>query len=242
MGLVTRLLIPGLRAKAPDSSSSRSGAGEEAEKKNQGKIGIYLGAVHTSFHREIAPYQKYCVRSRVLGWDRKWIVIGSWFVGEHEQKGKGKGEVLLASALSKYVVKRGRVTVRPEACLERAGWLPERPERDADPVGESAVLVPFAGGAGGEESTAQGTPVNSGGDALPSVGGERVVEVKERLERVLSRDRDTIERAMQAPIAEEEEGGWSWERIEQERLRGLKVAEGWLELDGGLRGEFEYEI
>jgi len=92
----------------------------------RGRMGVILGSVFCSFRREIKPYELYEVQSRVLSWDGKWLYIGSWFL--KEGKGTdGKREVL-ASALSKYVVKKGRFTVAPEKLLRASGYLPERPD------------------------------------------------------------------------------------------------------------------
>ncbi|KPI36396.1 uncharacterized protein AB675_2991 [Cyphellophora attinorum] len=211
MGLCTRILIPGLWSK--DRSLEQQGI--------KGKIGVYLGAVHCTFHREIKPYQSFEVRSRVLGWDRKWK----------------KEEVLLASALSKYVIKKGRFTVSPEHSLRVAGWLPPKPEQTVD---ESGVLVPQPPSV--TETGTEGTPLESS-QPVTSASASAVVaadEVKEKLEKVLSRGQepasDPIISAARTP-EEPSPGGWDWQRIEQERLRGLKLAEAWLALDGNLKDE-----
>lgn len=39
-----------------------------------------LGAVHCSFHREIPPYAPYEMWSRILSWDRKWLYIVTHYV------------------------------------------------------------------------------------------------------------------------------------------------------------------
>jgi acyl-CoA thioesterase FadM len=224
MGLCTRILIPGIWSK--DRSLEKQGI--------KGKIGVYLGAVHCTFHREIKPYQSFEVRSRVLGWDRKWLVIVSFFV--LPAKGK-KEEVLLASALSKYVIKKGRFTVSPDHCLRVAGWLPPKPEQTVD---ESGVLVPQPPSV--TETGAEGTPLESS-QPVTNASASTVVaveEVKEKLEKVLSRGQepasDPIISAARTP-EETSPKGWDWHRIEQERLRGLKLAEAWLALDANLKDE-----
>lgn len=73
-----------------------------------------------SFRREVKSYERYEIRSRVLRWDAKWLVIGSWFVrnAKDAKEREMEGEVVvLASALSKYVVKKGRFTVSSERRL-----------------------------------------------------------------------------------------------------------------------------
>ena len=107
-----------------------------------------------SFKREIGMYEGYEMWSRLLCWDRKWIYVvthfvkkgtvrpssyiltdGSWFGGKGHQNLKGPAKVgedvdekaVFASAISKYVVKLGRLTVHPEVLLQASDLLPERP-------------------------------------------------------------------------------------------------------------------
>jgi hypothetical protein len=135
-----------------------------------GKPNIALGAAHTSFRREIAPYARYEMWSRVLAWDRKWLYIVTHFVPAGTvkptewldprfglrgvRKGQGAGvksggetdweSKVLASSVSKYVFKLGRLTIRPDVVLGASGLLPERPggwaqEETAIGLGESAT-------------------------------------------------------------------------------------------------------
>jgi hypothetical protein len=119
-----------------------------------GAWNIPLGGVMCSFKREIGMYQSYEMWSRLLCWDRKWLYVithfvkkgtvrpssyvltdGSWFGGKGYQSLKGpskEGEdvdekAIYASAISKYVVKLGRLTVHPEVLLQASNMLPERP-------------------------------------------------------------------------------------------------------------------
>lgn len=50
--------------------------------------------------------------------------LGSWFV---QLATKNGGQVLLGSALTKYVMKNGRLTVEPKRCFTIAGWVPPKP-------------------------------------------------------------------------------------------------------------------
>ncbi len=45
-----------------------------------GKPGIHLGGVSCIFRREIKPYKKYDILTRVLSWDEKWIYVVSHIV------------------------------------------------------------------------------------------------------------------------------------------------------------------
>jgi hypothetical protein len=51
----------------------------EAEKQKQ-SIGTALGGVSCSFKRQIEPYQKFEIWTRVLSWDEKWLYLVSHFV------------------------------------------------------------------------------------------------------------------------------------------------------------------
>lgn len=101
--------------------------------------------MHTSFHREIKPYQRYEVRSRILAWDQKWIFVVSYFVKPGTvpsnvagkslleanlatvdadiKKENGAGAGIFATAVSRYVLKKGRVTVLPETLIAELGFL-----------------------------------------------------------------------------------------------------------------------
>jgi hypothetical protein len=92
------------------------------------------------FRREIKPFEKYEIVSRLLCWDAKWIWMVSHFVSlEKPKDGKRK---IFASTISKYVLKQGRITVSPEDVLRESGLLPERPagakELTPEPSGSSS--------------------------------------------------------------------------------------------------------
>ncbi|KAL1964505.1 hypothetical protein VTN77DRAFT_6931 [Rasamsonia byssochlamydoides] len=97
---------------------------------------VALGGASCIFRREIKPFQRYELWSRVLAWDEKWLYVASYFV----KKGKGKkaatsdkksadGSIpgpesdVLASCIARYVFKDGRVTVRPAVVLEEIGLI-----------------------------------------------------------------------------------------------------------------------
>lgn len=257
--LVTKLLLPAL------------GSGDQTLKKlgHTGRVSVILGAVHCSFHREIRPYERYECRSRVLAWDRKWLVIGTWLLrpGRKGKRGEVQGqEVVLASALSKYVVKKGRFTVKPEHCLRVAGWLPEKPkeveererreeeqEQRSKLEGSVVVVSPqgaeqqaeSSGGSSEAAPSSTATPAEpvaaAPEDAVGDVAGV-VQRVAEKVE-VVTADagiqddkKDPIAAAAKTP-----EGGdweWDWYRVDAERRRGLQLLEHWLALDQTLKDEF----
>lgn len=105
-------------------------------RKNNGRYPyVPLGSVSCLFKREIKPFQRYVIRSRILGWDSKWVFVISRFEfvppkGEpasarskseckafpsNEKRGK-----LAAIGLSKYVFKLGRKTIDPEEFLSHS--------------------------------------------------------------------------------------------------------------------------
>lgn len=176
----------------------------------RGMIAAIIGSVTTSFKKEIRIFQQYEVWSRILTWDRKWLYIVTHFVqkgsvsprgfamdklprGQNSENIAGSGNVseggrvnpgqpvVFATAVSKYVVKKGRFTVPPERLLRASGLL---------------------------------------GDGVSPDPG---MEVKD----------------MEGPECQKDHVNGSDVRdiIEKERLKGLKYAESWAELES-LHDEF----
>lgn len=217
---------------------------------HKGPANVILGSVHTSFHREIKPYQLYEVRSRILGWDQKWLVIISFFI---RPASKGKDEVVLASALSKYVVKKGRFTVAPERCLTTAGWLPPRPEncqsgagqnRESSEESESPLNdQPQSSQLSQTEPSIISTPDNDGIAApIPESAVDATASFIEKLESAaqVASASNTIDPLV--PLTKLDKAGeWDWHRIEMERIRGIQIAAAWLSLDKDLLNEAKHE-
>ncbi|KAE8352332.1 hypothetical protein BDV28DRAFT_157976 [Aspergillus coremiiformis] len=182
-GLVTRIYTPGISIVSKELDDEALAASRKAgtQAPAPGSMYIALGSVYCGFKREIKPFERYVVESRVIGWDRKWLYVLSFFL-------RPGGRTLFASAVSKYVVKKGRLTVLPERVLRASGFLPGR---DGDVV--------------------------DGGD-IP----ETVLEAEVRANVGLWDGRE-----------------WTWERIEEERLRGLKVVEGYVDIEDRLHAEWE---
>lgn len=213
----------------------------ELRKEGNGCI-VMLGGVHCSFKREIKPYQQFEIWTRVLAWDRKWLYIISHFVksGEVQPKGwtlqpwrrlkssKGTPDgsngtanghagdgatqphpAIYASAIAKYVFKNGRLTIAPARVLEGSGLLLPKPE-------ETPAMDGMANGNASAPGEASLKPVKG------TVGQS-------------ASDEDLIQASLRAPS--KDEGDWDWQRIEEERARGMKLAEMFNGLDG-LTGEF----
>ncbi|KAL9110884.1 MAG: hypothetical protein Q9227_004684 [Pyrenula ochraceoflavens] len=194
-----------------------------------GRFNVILGSVHTSFRKEIKPYERYEVRSKFITWDRKWMVIGSSFVRKH----KG-GKEICAASISKYVMKKGRYTIPVDRMLQWAGILPEKPIEHRTPPEESAVLVPESGE---KEKSSSGTENNTPSSNEGITASSAILN--EGLERVLSQTSAQLKDAQASESKTQAFSEWTWEAIEAERVRGMKLAESWLKLDTDLLEEFD---
>lgn len=114
----------------------------------RGKHMIALGGISCLFKKEVLPYHKYEMWTRVLSWDRKWFYLvthivkpgvgrpTSWTLQPWKKGSKAPDDVdpeklkgaIYASAIAKYVIKRGRITVSPEQVLLDADMVPPKPE------------------------------------------------------------------------------------------------------------------
>ncbi|KAF2640491.1 hypothetical protein P280DRAFT_469253 [Massarina eburnea CBS 473.64] len=140
-----------------------------ASEGTNGRHMIALGGVSCQFKREILPYKKFEMWTRLLTWDRKWFYLVTWIVkpgygqseefslqpwknGKRKVKARSKEELekaIYATAIAKYVIKKGRITVPAEQALLDGEMLPEKPEgwaykgEDEDVVsGEGEAMVP----------------------------------------------------------------------------------------------------
>lgn len=108
-------------------------------------LSIILGGVACTFKREIKPYEKFEIWTKVLCWDEKWIYFVSHFVrADKVTRGRNGGwslqpwkkakqgvedemppeKAVLASAVSKCIFRHGRESVVPQRVLHAAGLLP----------------------------------------------------------------------------------------------------------------------
>ncbi|KAL4782018.1 hypothetical protein BJX76DRAFT_349711 [Aspergillus varians] len=225
--LVTRLYSPGvgLLSKQLDGELAEAAKKEGKAPPPRKAMYVALGSVFCSFRREIKPFTTYEIESRVLGWDQKWMYILSVFVKPATKKdGKRK---LYAMALSKYVVKKDRLTVSPERVLRKSGFLPERPEGET-----SSTTLPIA--AFPESADVSGTGTPAGITATASgVDGSFVREVM-KLQDTQLPEQGQLEAEKKDNAASWDGDEWNWARIDEERLRGLAVLEGFCDLDAKL--------
>ncbi|KAI0383329.1 capsule polysaccharide biosynthesis protein [Hypomontagnella monticulosa] len=207
--LVTHLFARGCQGLANNAKTRLVMDPADPTKPARGRFGVMLGAVHCSFKKELQPYQRFEMWSRVLCWDRKWMYIvthfvergavkpRSWDAGRYgaTRNTEGKPEdwekKIHATAISKYVFKVGRLTVHPAVLIEASGLLPERP--------------------GGWVTVENGM-------APPShvVTGGAVAETEDE---IVSED-------------------WDWRRTEELRQKGLQFAVNFAALDG-LQTQFD---
>ncbi|KAK5144943.1 hypothetical protein LTR04_001434 [Oleoguttula sp. CCFEE 6159] len=218
--LVSCLIKRGLeRLNKGDTSGLEGAASQVPKAQGQGKAGdsyvVALGGVSCTFRREVKPFQRYEIWTRVLCWDRKWLYLVSHRAEEHcqanpihaaaRERERMKGAIL-ASSIAKYVVKKGRLTIPPELVLLRSELLPPRPA-------PSEPTPPPSG---------TDTPITSQ-QSSPEEGLATLTASADKAET--PRDRRPAD------------DDWTWDAMEKERLRGLKLAEMFGALDG-LHDEF----
>ncbi|GMF75119.1 unnamed protein product [Aspergillus oryzae] len=223
--LVTRLYTPGLRVVSKELDVELGEAARREGKKPPAHKNMYvaLGSVFCSFKREIKPFELYEIETKVIAWDQKWMYVLSFFLRPAKAGGK---RTLFATAVSKYVVKKGRLTVPPERVLRASGFLPERPEGDVLVVPDSSV-----------EGSGVGTPAGEGITATAGVDGALVREVLKVSESDILETK--LEEEKKANAESWSAGDWTWEMIEEERRRGLEVVEGYINMDVKLHDEWE---
>lgn len=213
-------------------------------------FGVALGAVCCSFRKEINPFEKYEMWTRVLSWDRKWVYMVTHFVRKDavkprrfsmypNQKNKDAGtrrvdnkeDAVIASALSKIVFKKGRLTIPPEVMLQASGLLPPRPA-------DLALLQTQVYPAPTKHNIAQQI------FDMPFRAFEKLDIVWEAARNNLlpepEQPRDESRDASPDGTALEKVSEWTWMKVEEERIRGLEMASklGGLE---GLPREFTAE-
>lgn len=223
----------------------KEGRGEGAMAK--GRLEVRLGGVSCQFRKEIKPYEKFEVWTRILCWDRKWMYVICHFVkpgvvapksytlqplgrqqhkdhkAESSSRSNGSATAtattvphpaIFATGIAKYVVKKGRLTIPPERVLQASNLLPRKPV-------DLSETTPPAASTPTPESTSNTAAVVSMVDQIAPPGNAE----------------DVVVASLEANGLETGDGEWTWERVEAERRRGMRIAELWGALDG-LNGEF----
>ena len=117
---------------------------------------------------------------------------------------------VFATGIAKYVFKKERLTVPPERVLQNSGLLPPKPGGHPTPPTTDSPAVPLEG------------------TAIPTGAAAAVQDITSTAAE------DIIDAALSVKPADEE---WDWEQVEQERQRGMRIAEGWSKTDA-LHEEF----
>ncbi|KAJ5331366.1 hypothetical protein N7476_001149 [Penicillium atrosanguineum] len=226
--LVTRIYSPGVGivSKELDQEFLEASKKEGKRAPKRKPIIIVLGSVYCSFKREIKPFELYEMHSKVISWDKKWMYILTCFMRPASKAGGEK--TLLATALSKYVVKKGRLTVAPERLLRASGFIPAPPVESQDQTALDSSA----------EASVIGTPA-SGDEGIMATGvdGSMVQEVLKMGDDQIP-GREVLEEQKKSNSDSWSSEEWSWARIEKERLRGLAVVEGYIDLDDKLHQEW----
>ncbi|KAK5173020.1 uncharacterized protein LTR77_003142 [Saxophila tyrrhenica] len=188
----------------------------------KGTYVLALGGVSCFFQRQIEPLQQFEIYTRLLAWDRKWIYCVSHIVKKgaikpdsyalqpwkrgRKQAAEAKKEDedltkhIFATSVARYVFKKGRLTINPEIVLERSRLLPPRPVGvGLPPRTESVAPTP---------APAAETPAMNSAAVSPEAV---VAEVSSKLGSA----------ADDTPRQDED---WTWNDMENERLRGLEIA------------------
>lgn len=197
---------------------------KELEKEGSESFAVMLGAVSCNFKREIKPYEGFEVWTRLLTWDNKWFYVIGHFVKKgavkpksytlqpwkNSKKGQSNGHATTAAAdrngthpaifatgIAKYVCKKGRRTIPPERVLRASELLPPKPaDHETPPVSRTP--------------NTEGTSIDA---AAASLGASLVP--------------DNAGEVLAAFLTANEVGTdeWTWDRVEKERQRGMKIAE-----------------
>ena len=199
-------------------------------------FGIMLGGVSCNFRREIKPYEGFEIWTRLLSWDQKWFygithfvrkgavrprgyLLQPWRESGDGKEGRGANGVektaphpaIFASGIAKYVFKKGRLTIPPERVFRAAGLLPSKPAA-LDTPAVSATPEPDA-------VSVDAAAASIAGSLVPENAGEVLAA---------------------SLTAKDSVGEWTWEKVEEERKRGLEIARLFNGLDA-LNEEFVYE-
>lgn len=190
-----------------------------------GKYMVALGAVSCFFQRQIDPLAPFEIYTRVLSWDRKWIYLISHIVKKGaikpdsyvlqpwkktkrrsqavKQEAEDLTKHIYATSISRYVFKKGRLTINPEQVLERSRLLPPRPAGTGLPprTESSTTATPMSPPEGFTSNDLAG---------LESIAGALTARL------------DGVKEAAEEESGDSEE--WTWDDMESERLRGLKLA------------------
>ncbi|ODV63477.1 uncharacterized protein ASCRUDRAFT_30673 [Ascoidea rubescens DSM 1968] len=87
---------------------------------------VPVASIQAIFKKEIAPFQRYNIITRILTWDEKWIFVLSKFCSGKDNKN------LHCILTTKYVLKEGRKTIPPKKALQICGIYNNKIQEIAD--------------------------------------------------------------------------------------------------------------
>ncbi|KAJ5187975.1 hypothetical protein N7491_004297 [Penicillium cf. griseofulvum] len=229
--LVSRIYSPGVGnvSKELDQEFLVASKKEGKPAPRRKPVLIVLGSVYCTFKREIKPFELYEMHSKVLSWDAKWLYVLTCFMRPARRSGDEK--VILAVGVSKYVVKKGRLTVPPERILRASGFLPTPPP-------ESEAKTTLADVDSSAEASGVDTPgIGEGITATGGIDGSLVREVLKMNDDHIP-GQEVLDKQQKENTDSWNVEEWTWERIEQERLRGLEIVNGYTNMDAKLFDEW----
>jgi hypothetical protein len=229
--LVSRIYSPGVGnvSKELDQEFLVASKKEGKPAPRRKPVLIVLGSVYCTFKREIKPFELYEMHSKVLSWDAKWLYVLTCFM--RPARCRSDEKVILAVGVSKYVVKKGRLTVPPERILRASGFLPTPPP-------ESEAKTALADVDSSAEASGVDTPGNAEGiTATGGMDGSLVREVLKMNDDNIP-GQEVLDKQQKENTDSWNVEEWTWERIEQERLRGLEVVDGYTNMDAKLFNEW----
>ena len=123
------------------------------------------------------------------------------------------GAAIYASALSRYVVKKGRLTIAPEQVFDRSGLLPPRPSPPQPPPSTAEQLSP--------SRASSPVPITA-----PTSPPAEPLTDEYQDPATIADDHNGVDHVTRIPSPSPNEGkhDWDWNRIEEERQRGMKLA------------------
>lgn len=222
---MTALLRAGIKL-AAQAKRQKTHLPEGPEAVHEGSHLVALGAVSCHFRREIAPYEKFEIWTRLLCWDRKWMYLVSHLVKpevvkpahytlqpwRRGKKGTGNGSINgningkeMDDEARREKLKKAVFASSIAKYVVKRGRLTIPPEQ----VLMRADMLPPKPENWGERA----------GGSIPKNGTSL----------------ETVEDAVLPAVNGSE---WTWDKIEAERLRGLRFTEMFAGLDG-LHEEFD---
>ncbi|KAF3390038.1 Uncharacterized protein DPV78_011831 [Talaromyces pinophilus] len=122
--------------------------------RNDRPLIVALGGTSCVFKREIKPFERFEIWSRISTWDQKWIYVISYFM----KKGHGNrllsqqseattdskspssdaNTAILATCMARYVFKRGRKTVPPQEVFQTLDLCPSQEDKTSAEVSSTS--------------------------------------------------------------------------------------------------------